>query len=74
MGIDLDAWPDRFADAYNTVKHPDRPDWDTLDLHNVLREARLLFRTWIARQLGASITELERNRGLVPMSRPYERW
>jgi hypothetical protein len=75
MGVDLDAWPKRFADAYNTVKHPDRPDqWDSLDLHNVLRESRLLFRTWVARRLGAKVVDLERKRGLVPMSRPYERW
>ena len=75
MGVDLDTWPERFADAYNTVKHPDRVnDWDTLDLHNILRESRLLFRTWVARRLGAQVTDLERNRALVPMSRPYERW
>ncbi len=73
MGIDLDTWPNRFADAYNTVKHPDRPkDWDTLDLHNVLREARLVFRTWVARRLGASVERLEQNYRIVPMSRPYE--
>lgn len=74
MGIDLDTWPTRFADAYNTVKHPDRPEWDTLELHNVLREARLVFRTWAARRLGVPVKELERNRGLLPMTRPYERW
>ena len=75
MGVDVDAWPERFADAYNTVKHPDRPDeWDTLDLHNILRESRLLFRTWVALRLGAGVVALERTRGLVPMSRPYERW
>lgn len=74
MGIDLDTWPNRFADAYNTVKHPDRPAWDTLDLHNALREAQLVFRTWVACRLGAPVKELERNRGLVPMARPYERW
>lgn len=75
MGMDVDTWPDRLADAYNTVKHPDRTDkWETLDLHNILRESRLLFRTWVARRLGVSVITLERNRGLVPMSRPYERW
>lgn len=75
MGVDVDTWPERFADAYNTVKHPDRPDeWDIIDLHNVLRESRLLFRTWVALRLGARRDALERNRGLVPMSRPLERW
>ena len=39
VGVDLDTWLQRFADAYNTVEHPDRPEWDILDLHNVLREA-----------------------------------
>lgn len=75
MGVDVDSWPTRFADAYNTVKHPDRQsEWDTLDLHNILRESRLLFRTWVALRLGVKPRVLERNRGLVPMSRPYERW
>lgn len=76
MAIDLDTWPARFADAYNTVKHPDRrPDlWSALDLSNVLRESQLLFRAWVARRLGVTKKTLERNRGLVPMSRPYEPW
>lgn len=75
MSIDLDTWPVRFANAYNTVKHPDRPDeWSALDLANILRESRLLFRTWVARRLGMSRATIEKNRGLVPMSRPYEAW
>lgn len=75
IAIDLDTWPARFADAYNTVKHPDRPDeWSALELSNVLRESRLLFRAWVARRLGVTKTALERNRGLVSMSRPYEPW
>lgn len=75
LGTDLDTWPARFADAYNTVKHPDRPDeWSALDLSNVLREARLVFRAWVGRRLGVTPDALERNRGIVPMSTPYERW
>lgn len=75
LAIDLDTWPARFADAYNTVKHPDRPDqWSSLDLSNVLREAQLLFRAWVGRRLGVTPGSIERNRGHVPMSRPYERW
>ena len=75
LAIDLDTWPARFADAYNTVKHPDRPDqWSSLDLSNLLREARLVFRAWVGRRLGVTPDMLERNSSLVPMSRPYERW
>ncbi len=75
LGVDLDTWPTRFADAYNTVKHPDRPDqWSSLDLSNALREARLVFRAWVGRRLGVTSGALERNRGLVPMAKPYERW
>lgn len=75
LAIDLESWPTRFADAYNTVKHPDRPDeWSSLDLSNVLRESRLLFRAWVARRLGVTRAALERNRGTVPMVRPFERW
>ena len=75
MSIDLETWPARLADAYNTIKHPDRSDeWSALDLSNVLRESRLLFRAWVARRLGVTVKALERNRSLIPMYRPYELW
>jgi hypothetical protein len=77
MGFDTDAWVLRFADAYAyayaSVKHPDRPDWDTVGLANVLREARLTFRGWTASRLGVGRATLERNLPFIPMSRAYER-
>lgn len=73
--VDFDTWPKRFADAYNTAKHPDRPDQLTsLDMANVLREAQLVFRAWVGRRMGVAPDRLERNSRAIPMSRPYERW
>lgn len=75
INIDLDTWPKRFASAYNTVKHPDRTDeWSALDMANVLRESRLLFRAWVACRLGVTGAVLARNCGLVSMARSYEAW
>lgn len=75
LGIDLDTWPKRVADAYNTAKHPDRPDQlSSLDMANVLREAQLVFRAWVGRRMGVTPDRLERNSRVIPMSRPYERW
>lgn len=75
FGIDLDTWPKRFADAYNTVKHPDRPDQlSSLDMANVLREAQLVFRVWVGRRMGVTPDRLERNSRVIPMSRAYEPW
>lgn len=75
LRFDLETWPRRFSNAYNTVKHPDRPDeWSSLALSNVLRESRLLFRVWVAERIGVPVSAIEQNLGLVPMSRPLERW
>jgi hypothetical protein len=73
IGFDTDAWVLRFADAYASVKHPDRPDWDTIDLADVLREARLVFRVWTASRLGVEPATLERNLPFIPMGRKYQR-
>lgn len=72
VGFDTEDWVLRFADQYRAVKHPDRPDPDTLELLNSLRKARLLFRAWVATRLGMEPDRLERKLRVIPMSRPYE--
>lgn len=73
IGFDAERWADDFAVVYNTVKHPDRPQvLTTLELANALRQARLVFRVWVARRLGVSRAAVEQNLALVPMHRPYD--
>lgn len=72
IGFDLEDWVLRIADIYRSIKHADREDPDTLTLLNTLREARLVFRVWVATRLGVNRQTIERNLGFVPMSRPYE--
>lgn len=73
--FDLDGWPKRFAEVYNTVKHPDRPDELTaIDLAEQLRQAQLTFRAWVATRIGVAKADLERNLKHDSMARPRERW
>ncbi|WP_200914342.1 HEPN domain-containing protein, partial [Aeromicrobium sp. Leaf272] len=73
LGFDLNTWRLDVADKYRMVKHPEHPDVDSLDLLNLLRETRLLFRVWVALRLGTPKKVIERNLRLVPMHRPYVR-
>lgn len=50
---DHSAWIDRADAAYMGLKHPDRPEPDTLVMMNTLRENLLILRFWIGLQLGA---------------------
>lgn len=73
IGFDLDDWVLRLADAYRRVKHPDHDDPDSLEMLNLLREARLVFRVWVAGRLGATPSVIEGNLRFDAMRRPYER-
>jgi hypothetical protein len=73
LRFDRDEWIDRLAAVYRSVKHADNPEPDTLSLLNTLRESRLVFRGWVASRIGVSRKAIERNLGVIPMSRPYER-
>jgi hypothetical protein len=72
LGFDVDEWIHRLATVYRSVKHADNPEPDTLTLANTLRESRLVFRAWVATKVGVNRKTIERNLGLIPMSRPYE--
>jgi hypothetical protein len=72
IGFDAERWADDFTLVYNTVKHPDRPKvLTTLELANALRQARSVFRVWVAKRLGVSRAGIGQNLALVPMHRPY---
>lgn len=73
LGFDLDDWVLRLADTYRRVKHPDHDDPDSLEMLNLLRESRLVFRVWVAERLGAKPSVVERNLRIDPMNRPFER-
>ena len=49
---DSEGWIDRAHSAYMGLKHPDRPEPDSLVMLNTLRENLLLVRFWVALQLG----------------------
>lgn len=50
---DLEGWVTRADAAYMGLKHLDRPELDSLDGLNTLRESLLILRFWVALQLGA---------------------
>lgn len=71
IGFDLDEWVARFANVYNAVKHPDRADdFTAVEIANALREARIVFRCWVASRLGMGKSAIEQNLRFVPMNRP----
>jgi hypothetical protein len=67
----LDSWPQRSADAYNGVKHANRDLPDQLTMANVQRENCLVFRLWIARNIGVPTEVLARNLRTDRLARPY---
>jgi hypothetical protein len=73
LQFDVDDWVLQFADLYRGVKHADRPDAGSLELLNTLRQARLVFRTWVATRLGITDDVIERSLPILPMTRPYRR-
>ncbi|ABM10502.1 hypothetical protein AAur_pTC10116 (plasmid) [Paenarthrobacter aurescens TC1] len=52
------TWSQRMADTYNSVKHANRDLPQTVDVANSWREGALLFRTWIANELGVERDKL----------------
>ncbi|GHG46331.1 hypothetical protein GCM10011331_06290 [Flavimobilis marinus] len=64
------AWAAATADAYNAVKHANRTLPDPVDLANRWRESVLVFRIWLALELGvepdALKARVERDRQIHP--------
>lgn len=55
---DVDGWIDRADAAYMGAKHPDRPEPDSLEQINTLRDNLLVLRFWIGLQLGVKPSSL----------------
>jgi len=55
---DTSGWIDRAANAYMSMKHPDRSEQDSLVMLNTLRENVLILRYWVALQLGVTAKSL----------------
>lgn len=66
--FDPEAWIRRSASAYNAAKHADREMVDVLTRANTLRENILVFRLWIAGQVGVTPETLARN---LPLARRF---
>lgn len=53
------GWSQRVADAYNAVKHVNRAQPDAVDVINSWRECVVLFRAWVASELGVDHSVLK---------------
>jgi hypothetical protein len=69
--FDTDPWTTEAADAYNAVKHANRTLPDLPDLANAWRKSLLVFRAWVAIELGVELGSLEKRIKQDPMSQPY---
>ncbi len=63
-------WARDFADSYNAVKHVNRSLPDPLGLANVCRQAILVFRCWVAVELGVDVSLLKDRVETDPLAHP----
>lgn len=69
----VDDWATRATDAYNGIKHADRPEVDMLDAINAWRESVLVFRLWVATRLRATGSAVRKTAAGDRMREPYVR-
>jgi hypothetical protein len=65
------TWSRRMANTYNSVKHANRDLPQAVDVANSWREGALLFRTWVASELGVDHDELRTRITRDPLIHPY---
>lgn len=65
------TWSQRMANTYNSVKHANRELPQAVDVANSWREGVLLFRTWVANELGVDHDELRTRIAKDPQIHPY---
>ncbi|BCW60315.1 hypothetical protein StoSoilB20_36620 [Arthrobacter sp. StoSoilB20] len=65
------GWSKRMADTYNALKHANRQLPQTVDIANCWREGVLLFRVWIAVELGADPEKLRERIARDPQINSY---
>lgn len=66
-----DGWSQRMADTYNAVKHANRALPEVVDVANSWRECALLFRAWVANELGVNQQELKTRIARSPQMRSW---
>jgi hypothetical protein len=66
-----ETWSRRMANTYNSVKHANRDLPQAVDVANSWREGALLFRTWVASELGVDHNELRTRITRDPLIHPY---
>lgn len=59
LPFDTAVWAEAFSRAYNAVKHVNRELPDVVDMLNLWREATLMFRVWVAAELGVDLEVLK---------------
>lgn len=69
--FDVDVWAVETAHAYNAVKHANREMVDPIDMVNRWRETVLVFRIWIAHNLGVKHDALQERLKGDSMSTSY---
>lgn len=69
---DCEGWVDRACQVHRALKHPDKPEPDSLDAINTLRETLLVIRCWIALRLGVQPEVLESRLRTDALAYPYE--
>lgn len=60
------SWPRRASDAYNGIKHANRPLPVPVDMWSVIQENCLVFRVWVASRLGAKAERLKSGLNIDP--------
>jgi hypothetical protein len=67
-GIEVVEWARRAANANNGLKHANREMPDVRSMRRTLIENQLIFRLWVASQVGVDRTSLERRLRIDPMA------
>jgi len=69
--FDIEDWVTGTAEAYNGIKHANRTMPSPIEQLNRVRQSQLVFRMWVAAQLGMGAAELEAAVALDPMTHAY---
>ena len=71
VSFDISEWADSTAKAYNAIKHANRTLHSDLDMLNRWRETVLIFRLWLASELGVHHQSLIHRLATDSMNEPY---
>lgn len=68
LPFDGSDWATRSTEVYNDVKHADRPPADIDAMLESLKHNRIVFRTWLAKRLGAEDDVIRKGKWLLDRS------